>query len=56
MITTFVNAQKIIFEMGLVASVRALFFWVIGKIIKIKMDSISAITPPSLFGIDRKIA
>lgn len=30
--------------------------FLIGKIIKIRIDNTSAITPPSLFGIDRKMA
>jgi len=56
MMTTFVNVQNSIFDCGLFASVRALFFCVIGRIIRIKIESIRASTPPSLFGMERRMA
>lgn len=49
------NIQFIILFMGLVFDVFFIFLNM-GKIPIIKIDIINAITPPSLFGIDRRIA
>lgn len=35
---------------------RIRFLWVSGIIIKIRIDITKAITPPSLFGIERRMA
>lgn len=56
MITTFAKLQNAIFDMGLGDSVRARFFCVIGKIIRIRIDTMRATTPPSLLGIERRMA
>jgi hypothetical protein len=56
MITIFAKIQKIALDVGFVARVRALFFCVIGRIIRIRIDSIRATTPPNLLGIERRIA
>lgn len=48
------NVQLIILFIGFIF-VDFFIFFIIGKIIIIKIDDIRAMIPPSLLGIDRKI-
>lgn len=49
------NIQVLILFTGFVFVVFFIFF-IVGKIIIIMIDNSRAITPPSLFGIERRIA
>jgi len=49
------NIQMFILYSGFIFAVF-LYFFMIGKIMIIKMDISRATTPPSLFGIDRRMA
>ena len=50
------NNQNIIFLIGLNIGLFCFEVNVIGKVYKTKIDMRSAITPPNLFGMARKIA
>jgi len=52
---TVANVQKAIFFIGL-NFVDTVEFCFIGKITRIRIDATKANTPPSLLGIDRRIA
>jgi hypothetical protein len=55
-ITTLMKNQNKIFEAGCGAIVRNIPFCENGRMARIKIDIRRATTPPSLFGIERKIA
>lgn len=50
------NNQNVSWDSGRYAMVRCFDRWRIGRKNKIKIDAINASTPPSLFGIERRIA
>lgn len=56
MIMFIVSDQNVICAKGRNMLLRCFALWTIGKISRMAIDIIRAITPPSLFGMDRRIA